>query len=138
MEFVERFKGRLVVKGYTHQVGIDYTETFSPMIILTNLRTLISAAVKQGWKLYQLDVNNALLHGNLHEEVYLNAPQDLQVDAPRLVCRLKKSLYGLKQASRQWYDKLLIDPIYYRKLVRTLNFLTNTRLDIAYSVQHLS
>lgn len=52
------------------------------MAMLTTVRTLISVAVKQGWKLYQLDVNNAFLHGNLHEKVYIDAPQHLQVDAP--------------------------------------------------------
>lgn len=103
---VERLKARLVAKGFTQSYGIDYLETFAPVAKLNTIRILLSLAVNLDWYLYQLDIKNAFLNGDLEEEVFMEVPQGLDLNLTgNKVCKLKKSLYGLKQSPRAWFDR---------------------------------
>ncbi|CAI7846509.1 unnamed protein product [Closterium sp. NIES-54] len=102
---IERYKSRLVAKGYQQKEKVDYKELFAPVVKPTTLRTLLAGAAIKGWVVKQMDVTTAFLNGVLEEEIFMAQPEGFD-DGCGTVLRLKKALYGLKQAPRQWYLKL--------------------------------
>ena len=104
---LDRYKSRLVARGNNQEYGIDYAETFSPVVKSITIRLVLQLAVSRSWGIKQLDVNNALLQGTLTDAVFVTQPPGfVDQDRPHHVCRLKKALYGLKQAPRAWYQEL--------------------------------
>jgi hypothetical protein len=103
---IERFKERLMAKGFTQREGIDYTKIFSPVSSKDSFRIIMTLVAHYDLELHQIDVNTTFLNGNLQENVYMAQPEGFAVEGKEhMGCKLKKSLYGLRQASRQWYIK---------------------------------
>ncbi|KAH9307124.1 hypothetical protein KI387_043796 [Taxus chinensis] len=102
---VEKYKVRLVAKGYSQVEGVDYSENFAPVTKMDYVRLILSLAASLRWSVHQMDVKSAFLHGDLHEEIYMEQPQGFMHDSS-LVCRLRRSLYGFKQAPRAWYERM--------------------------------
>ncbi|PIK33519.1 hypothetical protein BSL78_29666 [Apostichopus japonicus] len=104
---IERYKARLVARGFTQTYGEDYTDTFAPVAKLHTVRVVLSLATNLTWDLWQMDVKNAFLQGELEEEVYMTPPPGLEdLCKEGQVLRLRKAIYGLKQSPRAWYHKL--------------------------------
>jgi hypothetical protein len=101
--FVERYKARLVARGFPQSQGRDYDETFVLVAPMTTVRTMIVVAATRSWKIHQMDVKNAFVHGDLNEEVYMKPPPSVEVPSG-YVCRLRRALYGLKQAPCAWFE----------------------------------
>lgn len=98
---LERHKARLVVNGRNQKVEVDCDETFSPVVKPATIRTVFSIDLSKNWSIHHMDVKNAFLNGNLEEIVYMHQPPGfVDSEHPRYVCRLRKSIYGLRQASR--------------------------------------
>ncbi|GJV17631.1 ribonuclease H-like domain-containing protein [Tanacetum coccineum] len=166
-DLVDLPKGRKAI-GFNQREGIDFDKTFSPVVKIVTVRYLINLAVQNGWTLYQMDVNNAFLNGDLNETVYMALPPGYFPKDKTKVCKLNKSLYVLKHALRQWNvkltsaliecgfvqsksdyslftknepkdDDLLLENVTdYQKLIGKLIYLTTTRPDIAYTISCLS
>ena len=102
-----KLKVRLVGLGYRQISGIDYNQTFAPVVTMTTIRTILSLVAHLDLELQQMDVVTAFLNGDLTEDIYMAISEGLKSESPsKKVCKLLKSLYGLKQAPRQWYAKI--------------------------------
>jgi hypothetical protein len=100
---LDHYKAHWVLRGFTQHPAIDYDETLSPVVKPATVRVVLSLALSRSWPMHQLDVKNAFLHGHLTETVYCAQPSGfVDLSRPDHVCRLNRSLYGLKQALRSW------------------------------------
>ena len=105
---IDKFKARLVARGFTQVYGQDYFDTFAPVARLASFRTIIAVAARNDWPIDSFDFHSAYLNGELEEEVFLEQPPSFAfADPEKFVLRLKKALYGLKQGGRRWYETLL-------------------------------
>jgi hypothetical protein len=104
---IEKHKARFVAHGFSQVEGVDYDETFAPVVRYTSIRSIISIAAEMGWRIHQMDVKTAFLNGFIEKEVYIEQPQGFKVsERESHMCLLRKALYGLKQAPIAWYSRI--------------------------------
>ena len=116
---IDTFKARLVAKGYRQRQGVDYDEIFSPVAMIKSIRILLAIAAHYDYEVWQMDVKTTFLNGNLEEEVYMIQPEGYtSKEFPEKVCRLQRSIYGLKQASRSWNMR-------FDETIRSYDFIKN-------------
>lgn len=126
-ENVERYKARLVAKGFTQREGIDYNETFSPVSCKDSFRIIMALVAHYDLELHQMDVKTAFLNGDLEENIYMAQPKGFVVEGKEhMGCHLKKSIYGLKQTSKQWYLK-------FHETIRKFGFSKNQEDNCVYA-----
>ena len=129
---IHQHKARLVARGFSYTYGIDYKETFSPVVCLNSICTVISLVMNQGWSLHQLDVSNAFIYGDLTERVFMEqSPRYAVQGETTQVCHLHRALYGLKKSPHAWFAKFSqlhlsqgltpceVDPIVFRTSTST-------------------
>ena len=117
---VTRYRARLVAKGFSQTAGIDYDETFAPVARLDSLRLLLALAARLDWDIHHVDIKSAYLNGDLDEEIYMDQPKGFTIQGMEgKVCHLKKAIYGLKQAGRQWHAHLnnTLEGLGFQKLI---------------------
>jgi hypothetical protein len=104
---IVRHKARLVAKGYSQVEGVDFNETFAPMAKFTIIRCMLAIGATMDLEIHQMDVKTAFLNGELEEDIYMDQPQGFVQDGKKhFVCKLKRSLYELKQSPRAWYQHI--------------------------------
>ncbi len=103
---VERYKARLVARSFTQTFGVDYNETFAPVVKFVSIRCILALAAIENMEIHQMDVKTAFLNGDLEKEIYMEQPEGFAQEGEYLVCKLHKSLYGLKQSPGAWNQKL--------------------------------
>jgi hypothetical protein len=103
---VERYKARLVARGFTQTFGVNYNETFAPVAKFVSIHCILALVAIEDMEIHQMDVKTAFFNGDLEEEIYMEQLEGFTHEGEHLVCKLHKSLYGLKQSPRAWNQKL--------------------------------
>lgn len=104
---VASYKTRLVARGFQQIPGLDFFDTYSPVVKTATIQVIFSLTASNRWDIQQVDINNAFLNGDLQEDVYMQHRSGfVDPEKPSFVCKLHKAIYGLRQAPRTWFDKL--------------------------------